>query len=177
MPIVFPPSLIGLDNRVDDENNVTNYQINFSDLFKSPAFDELDKLARDDTGERKKLTKDQLESIRKNGYFDVESAAHPGKYHRWELTKCLQNGYANTNSTFFSNMADALKMLIVTPRNRLSNSSFSVLEGLKSWRQSLVDLVDIFIGLPSLSVVSYDAKLSDELRSFLIAELSVDVSS
>ena len=100
MPIVFPESITGLAN-ISDLNKKTNEHKIFKDLFILPTFNELDEISVGPNGKSKRLNKAQLESIKRDGQFDVESSYFPGKKHRWVLTKLLQDGYVNSNEAFF----------------------------------------------------------------------------
>ncbi len=57
VPIVFPPSITGLIAQNDSKVG----------LFTIPSDDDLDAISTDANGNRKKLSKDQLESIKKYG--------------------------------------------------------------------------------------------------------------
>ncbi len=145
-------------------------------LFMFPQFNELDELSIDPSTRRpKKLNHQQLESIKKNGSFEVASAHFPGKFHRWQLAKFLQKGYDRSNETFFQNLSEALKLIIVTARDRLFANSFSIYSGLKLWKSTLTRLVDVLIGLPyrSLNYFAVNQTVRDELEKYLVEELTV----
>jgi hypothetical protein len=62
---------------------------------------DLDEIALDQSGNRKKLNQKQLDDIRATGEFEVESKYFPGKYHRWELAKWLQKGHIKSTQTLY----------------------------------------------------------------------------
>ena len=107
--------------------------------------------------------------------FEVNSNHFPGQTHKWRLAAWLQLGYARSNEYFFQNLSTALKLIIVTAKNRIASNKFSMLEGARSIYRGTVRLVDMLIGLPAMRVLPYDTELADEERKFLIAELRVDV--
>ena len=99
IPITFPDSISGL---TDPNNQISKDHKILNNLFILPTFDELDEIAIDQNGRTKRLSKEQLESIKKSGEFEVDSLHFPGKKHKWVLAKWLQDGYVNQNKTFFS---------------------------------------------------------------------------
>ncbi len=86
----------------------------------------------------------------------------------------MQLGYAKSNEYFFQNLATALKLLIITAKNRIVSNRFSLTAGAKSMYRGSVRLIDMLIGLPAMCVLPYETELADEERKFLVAELTVD---
>lgn len=154
VPVIFPASFYaGSENNF---NNVTD-----GNLFILPTFDELEEISVDRiTGKTKRLNKQQLESIKREGKFEVESQHFPGKTHKWVLARWLQKGYKNSNESFYSvsyyinrfffkfsiyskylkDIAKSLHLLIITAKNRFFSNKFSILQGLKAWRSGAYDI-------------------------------------
>lgn len=167
IPIVFPPSLTNLESNDDAKLS----------LFTLPVNDDLDEIASDTSGKRKKLSKTQLESIKKQGNFEVESKNFPGMNHRWQLARWLQKGYENSNISLYSDLSNALRLIIITAKNRFSSTRFSILAGLKTWKSSILNLIDLLVGLPHMKVVPYELSLNEEFQKFLVSDLTVDPDS
>lgn len=64
----YPPSLTGLCDGINSEHDDGKHADEMRNLFIMPSFDELDELALDENGKIKKLNKEQLKDIQKNGY-------------------------------------------------------------------------------------------------------------
>ncbi len=92
------------------------------------------------------------------------------------MARWLQLGYDGSNEYFFQNLSTALKLLIITAKNRITSNKFSMVEGIRSVYIGSVRLVDMLIGLPAMCEVSYEEELAEEERKFLVAELTVDVN-
>ena len=97
-------------------------------------------------------------------------------------------------------MSNALYLLIITAKNRLASKTFSILNGLKSWRYGLVGLLgnnyfkvsiclksfflkkkinnkkDLVIGLPRMRVKPYEKRVELEKLKYFLSDLTVDVS-
>lgn len=172
--IRFPPSLSGLCDDVKEDTDIKTRLSAFKldNLFRLPHDDELEELAVDFDGKRKRLSKEQLNSIWKTGEFDVPSLNFPGQTHKWRLTKLLQVGTERSNKDFYNMLSIALKLVIITAKRRFTSNYFSIKAGFKSIWKGIVKLFDILIGLPSMDIVPYD--LDAEERKFLISELKID---
>ena len=85
--------------------------INIRDLFIEPDFHELEAVATDSKGEPKKLSHAQLESIRRNGEFQVDSVQFSGQKHTWKLSEALQKGSDRSTETMHSDLSHALRFL------------------------------------------------------------------
>ena len=106
--------------------------------------------------------------------FEVKSIHFPGQTHKWRLARWLQLGYEKSNEYFFQNLATALRLLIITAKDRIISNKFSLVAGAKSMYKGSVRLVDMLIGLPAMNVLPYATELADEERKFLVAELKID---
>lgn len=170
VPIVFPDSIV--------EQGFGEQFTGSKDLFVLPTFDELEQISVDSSGHRKKLSKDQLESIKKTASFEVPSANFPDKHHTWKLSKWLQKGSTESKNSFLKDISRSLSLIIITARNRFIARRFSILSGVKACGNSLYDLVDIFIGLPRKYISKGDAyfKVREELEKYLVEELHPDAS-
>ncbi|KAL4240910.1 hypothetical protein ACF0H5_001692 [Mactra antiquata] len=164
-PIVLPPSL----TNIGEDKELLNYR----DLFVAPTFDELDTVATDPYGNLKKLTDEQLQSIWDKGEFEVASVNFPGQVHRWRLTKLLQKGSHNAHNSLLDDTALALRLLIITAKNRIISPVFSLSESVASWGRGLWKLLDILFGMPSTSPGDIEQKIRLEHQRYLIAELDV----
>ena len=67
VPVVLPPSIIGLDSTDGQEKAEESFTLNYANLFMQPAFNELEQLAVDSAGKPKQLSQKQLDSIRRTG--------------------------------------------------------------------------------------------------------------
>jgi hypothetical protein len=173
--IKFPPSLSRLcDDIYEDHANQINRLSTFKleNLFRMPQTDELIEVATDLDGKRKRLTKEQLNSIWKTGEFDVPSLNFPGQTHKWRLTKLLQVGTERANKDFFNMLSTVLKLIIITAKRRFTSKKFSIKAGFKSIWNGIVKFFDMLIGLPLMEIVPYD--LDTKERKFLVSELRVD---
>ncbi|RZF45449.1 hypothetical protein LSTR_LSTR009320 [Laodelphax striatellus] len=165
------------------------------ELFIAPSFDELDAVAVDSSGEPRRLTGKQLESlrerglhkdkfgkpkalnssqlvnIRKTGEFEVPSLNFPGQTHKWRLSGLLQKGTERTRDSLLDDLALALRFILITARARLVSHFFSLSEALRSFVTGALKLLDILIGVPSLLAHNLDAKLREERCRYLVAEL------
>ena len=176
VPIVFPDSIVEQGYSEQFTGSVDSSLV--KNLFLLPTFDELEEISVDSSGQRKKLTKDQLESIKKNGSFEVPSANFPDKYHKWKLAKWLQKGSTKTNSSFLNDISNALSLIIITARNRFISKRFSISSGFKACGDSIYQLVDILIGLPQKHTDKYKSlqKVQEELEKFLVGDLLPEAS-
>jgi len=164
--VVLPDSIIDEDTRSSDQ-----------DLFILPSINELEEVSIDHaTGHRKRLNNDQLDSIKKTGSFEVASVNFADKKHTWKLARWLQKGSARANESFLRDLSKAVELLVITARNRFVSRRFSLLSGLRSWRSSASNLIDILVGMPRLKdrTGEIDKKIRDELQKFLVSDLKVD---
>ncbi|XP_045212309.2 uncharacterized protein LOC123563530 [Mercenaria mercenaria] len=164
-PIVLPPSLTNIGH----EKGLINYK----DLFVAPSFDELEQVATDPFGNLKKLTDAQLKSVWDKGEFEVPSVNFPGQVHRWKLSQLLQKGSDIAHDSLLDDSALALRLLIITARNRVVSPTFSLSESFKSWGRGLWKILDILFGMPSTSAGDIEQKIKVEHQRYLIAELDV----
>lgn len=164
-PILLPKSLTNLG----EDKGLINYR----DLFVAPTFDELEQVATDPFGNLKKLTDAQLASIWEKGEFEVPSVNFPGQVHRWRLTQLLQRGSLNAHESLLNDVALALRLLIITAKNRFISPTFSLSESVKSWGKGLWKILDLLFGMPSTSSGDIEQKIRTEHQRYLIAELDV----
>lgn len=141
------------------------------ELFVAPSFDELDAVAVDSSGEPRRLTGKQLESLRERGEFEVPSLNFPGQTHKWRLSGLLQKGRERTRATLLDDLALALRFILVTARARLVSHFFSVTQAIKALLTGTLKLLDILLGVPSLQAHNLEAKLREERCRYLVAEL------
>ncbi|PSN34110.1 hypothetical protein C0J52_14203 [Blattella germanica] len=103
--------------------------------------------------------------------FEVESLNFPGQVHKWQLSALLQKGTERSRESLLSDLALALRFIIVTARGRLLSHFFSLCEALRALLTGLLRLLDIVIGVPSLQAHNLDAKIREERCRYLVAEL------
>nr|XP_024217346.1 uncharacterized protein LOC106677266 isoform X2 [Halyomorpha halys] len=140
------------------------------DLFVTPSFDELDAVAIDTSGEPRRLTAKQLEALRERGEFEVPSLNFPGQVHRWRLSGLLQRGVLNTHEALLSDLALALRFIIVTAKARLVSHFFSLTQALASLITGFLKLLDIILGVPSVQAHNLEGRLREERSRYLVAE-------
>lgn len=82
------------------------------------------KIARNSDGSLKKLTSEQLKSIRSWGNFEVESARFVGQKHKWQLSCILQKGIARDHKNLNLALAKALKFFVIYAKDRYNARFF-----------------------------------------------------
>lgn len=173
-PIVLPPPI---ESKIEPEHGTSSSMrkktLNMRDLFVEPNFDEMKAIALNARGELRKLSYQQLESIRHTGEFEVDSLEFPGQKHRWILTQLLIKGKTKSHSTLLDDLANALYLMVVIARHCLIGKYFSVLQSLNGWSVGIMNLLDMFIGVPLMDTVGLEAKLQRERSRYLVAELKV----
>ncbi|CAI9722776.1 Hypothetical predicted protein [Octopus vulgaris] len=177
-PIVLPASITDNDaeqtNAANgDANKEQPEKVTFRDVFIAPTFDELEEVARLPNGVQKKLNEKQLYCIWDNGEFEVDSIHFPGQTHKWHLSQLLQKGSKRSHETLLDDTALALRILLITARNRFHSHFFSLSEGIKSWARGLWKIFDIIIGMPSTTPGDLCGKLREEHMRYLVAELDI----
>lgn len=58
--------------------------------------------------------------------FEVCSRAFPGRKHRWRLSRAVQSGRVGTRGLLLRDVALALRLLVVTGRNRIDSHFLSL---------------------------------------------------
>jgi len=140
-------------------------------LFQVPSNDELDALAKDEHGNFKKLSKEQLQQVRKSGKFDVPSVAFAGKNHVWQLSGLLLKGTENINSTLLDNFATAASHFVIQIPDRLwRDSPINILNGIISIGMTFYDLCNLVIGLPQTIPKYPDSMVIDFNKRYLLQE-------
>lgn len=110
--------------------------------------DELNKLATDEFGNRKRLTEEQLEEISKSGKFKVKSEMFEGKDHVWQLTKFLQKGNDNINNNKNGKIINSLNNIYSSLNYLKGERKVTFMNGIKNVGYSLYQLMDKLIGMP-----------------------------
>ncbi|XP_052759604.1 uncharacterized protein LOC128202638 [Mya arenaria] len=167
-PIILPPSLTSQGSEKGP--------INYRDLFKAPTFDELEQVATDAFGNLKKLNDVQLKSVWDKGKFEVPSINFPGQVHIWLLSRLLQKGADKANESLLKDSALALRLLIISAKNRIISPVFSLSQSVKSWGRGFWKLLDLTFGMPSTSAGDIVSKIQTEHQRYLIAELDIKSS-
>ena len=85
--------------------------LKISDLFIQPDFNELKTISMDSHGAAKKLTWNQLDTIRQRGEFEVDSVQFSGQKHRWRLSQFLVKGKERATETLQIDLALALRLI------------------------------------------------------------------
>ncbi|CAG0891043.1 unnamed protein product [Darwinula stevensoni] len=166
-PIQVPEPI----SRSQSEGPRSSQSINPNELFVEPSFEELDRIALDSQGQLKKLTPSQIECIRQEGEFEVESVNFPGQVHRWRLCSLLQKGKGKTEESLQEGLALSLCLIIISAKNRFVSDNFSVRAGIRSLKEGLCQLLDALIGLPSLGSKGIMERLQEERAKYLVVEL------
>ncbi|XP_014681297.1 PREDICTED: uncharacterized protein LOC106821129, partial [Priapulus caudatus] len=169
-PIQLPPPIAV----VTEESTPTRKKtINMRDLFIAPSFDELEQVALNTNGELRHLNEKQLSSVQQMGEFEVESTNFPSQVHRWRLSQLLQKGVIRTQAALLCDLALALRLVIITARNRLHSHFFSLCQSLTALVTGCLKLLDVVIGVPSNKAVNLELQLWEERCKHLVAELKV----
>uniref|UniRef100_A0A6P7GE45 Uncharacterized protein LOC114337028 n=1 Tax=Diabrotica virgifera virgifera TaxID=50390 RepID=A0A6P7GE45_DIAVI len=128
-------------------------------------------LHKDKFGKPKRLNQEQLESIRLNGVFEVESLNFPGQKHKWKLSQLLQKGLLNSHDSLLNDLALAVRFIVVTAKGRLVSHFFSLSQAARGLLTGFLRIVDVLIGIPSLQAHNLESKLREERNKYLVAEL------
>lgn len=78
--------------------------------------------------------------------FEVPSLNFPDQKHKWRLSPLLQGGAARARETLDSDLALAARLLVITARERIWGSFFSIKEALKAMGRGLLKLLDLIFG-------------------------------
>ncbi|XP_042900994.1 uncharacterized protein [Parasteatoda tepidariorum] len=170
-PIVLPPPLTVITTESDGNRKAKPLIVR--DLFVAPTFEEPNIVSFDAKGDPQPLNRRQLLSIRESGTFEVESRNFPGQLHKWKLSQLLQKGRQNVQDTLLQDVALAAHLIVVTAKNRLLSQFFSVSESVRAFIRGLAVLLDIVIGIPSLSAKNLDIRIQEERSKYLVAELTI----
>ncbi|XP_026470656.1 uncharacterized protein LOC113374909, partial [Ctenocephalides felis] len=173
-PIILPTPLSTRAPISESEERSVGRRVralHLRDLFVTPPFDELDAVASDGKGEPRFLNKTQLQAIKERGEFEVPSLNFPDQKHKWRLSPLLQGGAARARETLDSDLALAARLLVITARERIWGSFFSIKEALKAMGRGLLKLLDLIFGVPSLQAHNLEAKIREERCRYLVAEL------
>ncbi|CAF0727699.1 unnamed protein product [Didymodactylos carnosus] len=147
-------------------------------LFQLPTLNELEQVATNENNSLKKLTVDQLESVKKSGEFEVDSNYFPGQKHRWALSALLQTGTEKAHAIFYKELSWSLYLLIIFARDRILSNCFSLKAALRSWKHGLLTLLgryyeaqNTLIGLPANKSDGLNEQINNERKKFLVIEL------
>lgn len=91
----------------------------------------------------------------------------------WQLHTLLQKGKCPTKDAFNDDIAMSIKFLIVIAKERIIGNFFSMKSSLRSLLRGILNVLDIFIGMPSLKTHNLKKRVIEERAKFLIAELSL----
>lgn len=173
-PPVFhlPPALL----RAEGEARKTR-TTSLRDVFTMPNFEEADAVARDAKGRAPRLDQTQLRSIRECGEFEVASRAFPGRQYRWRLSRLVQSGRQCTRRHWLHDVAFALRLLVVTARNRLDSHFLSLRASWVALTRALLLLMDALVGMPSVSASLLASRLQEERVKHLVAELTIEADT
>ncbi|KAK2714521.1 uncharacterized protein LOC136039927 isoform X2 [Artemia franciscana] len=167
-PLILPPP-ISLQGGGEGTSRRKTFQM--KDLFLMPSFEEKELASIDARGKTQRLSQDQLDTIRNDGVFNVESSNFSGQNHVWKLSPLLQKGKVRTAESFVNDIAFAARLIVVEARNRIDGNVFSLLSSVQSLRTGFRMIFDALFGIPSLHSPNLASKLSDERSRFLVAEL------
>lgn len=168
----LPPALLGTD--ADGRKTHTT---SLRDVFTAPNFEEADAVARDAKGRPPRLDQAQLRSIREHGEFEVGSRAFPGRTHRWRLSRAVQSGRVGAQRALLRDVALALRLLVVTARNRFDSHFLSLRSAWAALSRACFLLLDALVGLPSVSASLLTSRLQEERVKHLVAELTIEADT
>ncbi|KAL1486727.1 hypothetical protein MTO96_046844 [Rhipicephalus appendiculatus] len=169
----LPPTLLSSDG--DGRKTRTT---SLRDVFTTPNFDEADAVVRDAKGRPPRLDQAQLRSIQDRGEFEVGSRVFPGCTHRWRLSRAVQSGRAGTRQVLLRDVALALRLLLVTARNRIGHPHFlSLWAAGTALARACFLLLDALVGLPSVSATLLVSRLQEERVKHLVAELTIEADA
>lgn len=121
--------------------------INKSEVTKPPSFNELKSIAVDENGNFKKLNEEQLQQLRKKRQFSVPSLNLEGQEHLWQVNTLLQSGTDNIKESYLNGLASSCNQLIICIPDRVYRGKrFTLMQGLKSIKESFLNLPSILIG-------------------------------
>ena len=141
--------------------------------------DELHNLSLDEKGNRKKLSDEQLNQIRKTGKFSVNSQMFEGKKHVWEISNFLQRGSQSILKDRQNGLAKGVEKIICDSKNYLvSDSNFNTKNGLINIGYSIHQFFDKLLGLQKKEIKFDEYEIHDKLEKMryikLIEELHID---
>lgn len=168
----LPPALLGTDS-----DGRKTHTTSLRDVFTTPNFDEADVVSRDAKGRPPRLDQTQLRSIRDHGEFEVCSRAFPGRKHRWRLSRAVQSGRVGTRALLLRDVALALRLLVVTGRNRIDSHFLSLKASALALSRATFLLLDALVGLPSVSASLLTSRLQEERVKHLVAELTIEADT
>jgi hypothetical protein len=85
--------------------------------------------------------------------FEVESLNFAGQVHKWQLSQLLQKGTERSQESLLSDLALALRFIIVTARGRLFSHFFSLYEALRALLTGLLRLLGKMVNSLTLVLV------------------------
>lgn len=106
-----------------------------------------------------------------NREFSVPSVNFPGQMHRWRVSHLLQKGHLRARETLLRDLASAAEYLFVTAKSRIFGRFFSILDSGRAIVNGVLLLIDMMVGIPSLTAYDLDHKIKEERTRFLVAEL------
>lgn len=169
----LPPTLLSSDG--DGRKTRTT---SLRDVFTAPNFDEADAVVRDAKGRPPRLDQAQLRSIQDRGEFEVGSRVFSGCTHRWRLSRAVQSGRTGTWQVLLRDVALALRLLLVTARNRIDHPHFlSLWAAGTALARAFFLLLDALVGLPSVSATLLVSRLQEERVKHLVAELTIEADA
>ncbi len=140
------------------------------DLFVKPNFNEMREVSLDGHGVPKRLTFEQLDAVRSRGEFEVDSVRFPGQKHKWLISQLLLKGKEKIKNTQRDDLANALyfvgmnvlglnvliclhdlstnSLAVCLSRDCIVSEAFSLFASLNGWSQGLMNLLDVFFGVP-----------------------------
>lgn len=138
-------------HQTDQNDERRNFKL--SDLFLwATNIDEPQSLAIDENGEKKRLSINQLETVREEAQLSVPSRKYPDRYHVWKLNRIIQEGSLYTKMVFQETLSSSLDYLIVSiPENIFDNpdhlTDFSAQKGVELIYRGILAMVSSVIGL------------------------------
>eukprot|EP00029_Vermamoeba_vermiformis_P001868 TRINITY_DN1208_c0_g1_i1.p1 TRINITY_DN1208_c0_g1~~TRINITY_DN1208_c0_g1_i1.p1 ORF type:complete len:1015 (+),score=345.47 TRINITY_DN1208_c0_g1_i1:47-3091(+) len=144
-------------------------------------FDELDEVARDESGKQKYLTKEQRHELWATGTFSVQSNKFPEQKHVWLITPLLIAGVENIRNSWYKGLAYTVNQFTIQTPARLLNTgenSFSIIGGVRYGFRAFRDIFNLLIGVPSTypkyAEYEVEEKTQSALKTLLFKELQED---
>jgi hypothetical protein len=154
----------------DDEEKQQQQKRVFSvrELFPPPPGEDRASLAGN------KLSKEQLETIRKRGQFDVDSRQWPGEVYRWQLNSLLQSGVDNLfeklQSRVGKRLGDGIVKIKKYFRGDRDSEWYGIIPGVREMYQGFIELVMLPFGKRNVVLRYSPWEIQQRLNLLRVAE-------
>lgn len=151
----------------------TDQKIKLSDhIIQNNNDSEYKSLSKNSLGEKIKLTKSQLSTVRKTGGFSVTSIKFPELNYQWKVSKLIQSGTTNLKNDLYKNFASAVGILInKIPKRITSVNHISYYSAIKQIFKSITEIPALFLGATHRNHV-YDRSTILQLENAKLNEMT-----